>query len=265
MNSDMALTWLGQSGFILQSEDKVFACDLYLSDYCTKISRLDHTRKMPIPVMPEKLDYIDHYLVTHPHADHFDPETIGAILKTGRKTVFYCPPSCTEKINKYLPYFSGRFKFLKSEKEYLLADNIRLFALPAAHEELEKDASGEYVSFSYLLIFDSQKRAVFFAGDTIPFDGQAEMIKKLVPEGFKLTCVLPVNGRDEDRSKLGFKGNLTVVEAADLCNKCGASLVVPCHFGMFELNDAKEEISQKVFREKGCMAVIPELKKEILL
>ena len=160
-----------------------------------------------------------------------------------------------------MPDFSERFKFLKSGKEYLLADNTRLLALPAAHEELEKDADGEYIAFSYLLVFDSQKKAVFFAGDTIPFNGQAEMIKGGVPEGFKLICVLPVNGRDEERARLGFKGNLTSAEAADLCNKCGASLMLPCHFGMFALNDAKEEISEDVFRSKGYNAVIPELIK----
>ncbi|MFA6714764.1 MAG: MBL fold metallo-hydrolase [Victivallales bacterium] len=259
------LTWFGQSGFIIRSRETTIACDLYLSDYCRKKSRLDHTRLMPIPVEPESLNNIDHYLITHSHIDHFDPETIGPILAAGPKTRFYCPPEASRIVNEHFPEYENRFHRLKSFQKYKLRDDISLIALPAAHEELEKDSDGEYIAFSYLTLFDDLKKAVFFAGDTIPFTGQAEMIRKHVPDNYELVLVLPVNGRDAERAALGFKGNLTLAEAVSLYHGCKADLLIPCHFGMFELNNAKEEISERVFRETRCKAAVPEVMKGILI
>lgn len=256
----LTLTWLGQSGFVLRSPETNVACDLYLSDYCRKKSRLDHTRLMPIPVKPEELD-IDIYLITHTHIDHFDPETVGPLLRSRPSTRFFCPPSGRKVIDEYFPSESARFELLQSGREYRLTPELRLYALPAAHEELEKDAEGEYIAFSYLVLDDVRRQAVFFAGDTIPFAGQGTMIRQQVPEGYRLTLVLPVNGRDAERAKLGFKGNLTLTEAVALYRESGGDRLVPCHFGMFALNDLKTPLSAEYFAGQGCNGEIPQVMK----
>jgi L-ascorbate metabolism protein UlaG (beta-lactamase superfamily) len=261
--NEINLTWLGQSGFILQTPETVIACDLYLSDYCQKKSRLDHTRKMPIPIVPESLDNIDHYLITHGHIDHFDPETVRPIMQASKAAKFYCPPTCQSLIDEFFSAKTGRFELLKTKTQYALSPGIRLIAIPAAHEDLEKDETGEYVAFSYLVLFEKYNKAVFFGGDTIPFAGQGQLISESVPEGFELTMVLPVNGRDQERAKLGFKGNLTLMEALELYRECSASLLVPCHFGMFELNDIKEPLTEAFFSDNHCQAHIPELNQEL--
>lgn len=251
------LTWLGQSSFLLGTQETTIACDLYLSDYCKKRSKLDHTRKMMIPVSPEKLDPINHYLITHAHIDHFDPETVGPILLSQPQAKFYCPPDCRRVIEEFFKVYESRFNLICSGKEYALTDSIRLLPLPAAHEELTKDEDGEDITMSYLLLFDKIRKAVFFAGDTIPFDGQDELIRKATPENFELTLVLPVNGRDAKRAALGFKGNLTLDEAINLYRQTNGHRLVPCHFGMFELNDIQIPLEQKYFLNKQCNAVIP--------
>ncbi|MEI8247699.1 MAG: MBL fold metallo-hydrolase [Lentisphaerota bacterium] len=258
----LTLTWLGQSGFLLKSPWISLACDLYLSDYCQKKSRIDHTRKMPITVMPEQLPSIDHYLITHEHIDHFDPETVGPILRINTQTRFYCPPVCAKIIREYFAEKYLSFQLLQSMTEYHLTADVRLLALPAAHERLEKDSAGEYIALSYLILFDTMKKAVFFGGDTIPFALQAQLIRDAVPSGYELIMVLPVNGRDNERAKLGFKGNLTLDEAIALYHECNAARLIPCHWGMFALNDLKAPLIPSYFTAKNCHCIIPEVNRQ---
>ena len=265
MNNKITLTWLGQSGFLLHSAETEIACDLYLSDFCQKKSKLDHTRLMPVPVRPGTLNYINDYLITHGHIDHFDPETVGPILNSNPDTKFWCPPSCQKVIDEYLPAENSRFAVINSGKEYRLTANTSLIAIPAAHEELEKDSEGEYVCFSYIVLFATEKKAVFFAGDTIPFAGQSDLINKNIPDSYELTMVLPVNGRDKKRAELGFKGNMDIDEAIALGNACKASRLVPCHFGMFTLNDISETIKNESFKTFNGETIIPVLKGNIIL
>jgi len=255
----LCLTWLGQSGFLLQENGVTLACDLYLSDFCKKKSRLDHTRKMAIPIEPSKLPEIGHYLITHGHIDHFDPETVGPVLRRQSATRFYAPPVCRKTAEEYFPDDLARFHWVSSGKPCRLTSGVELLAVPAAHEELEKDSTGEYIAFSYLVLLAQEKKAVFFGGDTIPFAGQAELILHAVPGGYGLTMVLPVNGRDVARATLGFKGNLTLAEAAALAAECGAETLVPCHWGMFALNDLPRPPEFRDLNGFGGQVVIPQV------
>lgn len=261
----LTLTWLGQSGFIIYASNTTIACDLYLSDFCQKISKLDHTRLMPIPVLPEKLDFIDNYLITHGHIDHFDPATVGPVLQANTNTKFWCPPVCVDVIEEYFKENKVRFSLVNSGVEYFLTKNIKLIAIPAAHEELEKNTDNEYIYFSYLILFENEKKAVFFGGDTIPYDGHAEMIKKNIPIDYELTMLLPINGRDRKRSDLGFKGNLNLFEAISLANDCDAVSLLPCHYGMFALNDISETVEPAIFKAFRGKAIIPEINTKVVL
>ncbi|MDA3798117.1 MAG: MBL fold metallo-hydrolase [Kiritimatiellae bacterium] len=260
----MKLTWLGQSGFLLQSDKSMIACDLYLSDYCQEKSRLDHTRQMNIPVNPDQLDNIDHYLITHGHIDHFDPKTIGPIMMANEKTRFYCPPDCEKLVDEHFAEFKEKFVFIHGFESYKIAD-FQLIPLPAAHEELEKDNDGEYIAYSYMLLFEQEKLAIFFGGDTIPYDDQVENVDKNVPDGYELILVMPVNGRDKERAELGFKGNLTIEEDIEFYKQLEADLIIPCHFGMFALNDINDINELSLLEEAGCKCIVPRINREIEL
>lgn len=258
-----SLTWLGQSGFLLETDGVRLACDLYLSDYCKQRSKLDHTRLMPIPISPEALPPVDHYLITHAHIDHFDPLTVGPVLREQPRTRFYCPPAGMAVVGEFFAEAENRFTLLDSGAAVELSQGVTVVALPAAHEELQKDAQDEYIAFSYLVLLTRTKQAVFFAGDTIPFDGQVQAIRDAVPQGYALTLVLPVNGRDLRRATLGFKGNLTAQEAVALYHATGAQLLVPCHFGMFALNDIPQPLTPEFFAANNCAASIPVVMKPL--
>ena len=53
--------------------------------------------------------------------------------------------------------------------------------------------------------------------------------------------LLPINGNRPERR---VAGNLNGAEAATLAKACGAGMVVPCHYDMFEFNtESPEEFS----------------------
>ena len=135
---ELKLCWLGQSGFLISSEKTEIITDPYLSDSCLKLnSALDHTRRTPIVRSPEKLTP-DYYLITHPHADHFDPETIAPVMEHSAKTKFLCPPSCIGKIMKFFPKKKERFGFLATGKSMISAAESNSFQFPPPMKRLQK-------------------------------------------------------------------------------------------------------------------------------
>jgi L-ascorbate metabolism protein UlaG (beta-lactamase superfamily) len=72
--------------------------------------------------------------------------------------------------------------------------------------------------------------ALYHAGDTIPYDGQAERVRAVAEIDVAL---LPINGRLSSRR---VTGNLWGDEAASLAHALGARLAVPMHFELFTFN-----------------------------
>ncbi|MBR7107883.1 MAG: MBL fold metallo-hydrolase [Lentisphaeria bacterium] len=257
METQIKLCWLGQSGFLLAYGGFSLLADPYLSDSCAKLqSKLDHTRHTPIVKAPETLQ-VDFYLVTHKHADHFDPETIAPVMANDPSCRFFCPGDCREKIGKFFPETPERFEFVSAGKMVELASGVELHTIPAAHETLEKDEYGEYKAVSYLINFRKENKSIFFGGDTIPYCGQDAAILRCLPAGAELTLCLPVNGRDDARHAMGIDGNMDFDEAIALAGKCSAKLLIPCHIGMFPANDPAEPVTAEYGIAAGVNTILP--------
>ena len=265
MDKKITLCWLGQSGFMLSYEEKSFLIDPYLSDSCMKLtSKLDHTRHTPIVRKPEELK-VDFYLITHQHADHFDPETIAPVMANNPECRFFCPGDCREKIGKFFPENKARFEFVSAGKMVELAPGVELHTIPAAHETLAKDEYGEYKAVSYLVNFRKENKSIFFGGDTIPYCAQDGSILRVLPAGAELTLSLPVNGRDDARHAIGIDGNMDIDEAISLARICNAKLLIPCHIKMFAGNDPATPVTQEYCENQGINTLLPEAGKEFYL
>ena len=257
MKNEIKLCWLGQSGFLLGAGDTALLADPYLSDSCRKLaSKLDHTRGTPIVRDPADLK-VDFYLITHCHADHFDPETIIPVMENNPECRFFCPGDCREKIGKFFPEKTAKFEFVSAGKMVELAPGVELHTIPAAHETLEKDEYGEYKAVSYLINFRKENKSIFFGGDTIPYCGQDAAILRCLPAGAELTLCLPVNGRDDARHAMGIDGNMDFDEAIALAGKCSAKLLIPCHIGMFPANDPAEPVTAEYGIAAGVNTILP--------
>jgi L-ascorbate metabolism protein UlaG (beta-lactamase superfamily) len=233
-DSSFRLWWLGQSGFLLQSNRINVLLDPYLSDSLTqKYSQTDkpHVRMTELVVDPASLSFADIATSTHNHTDHLDAETLCPILKRNPSLKLVIPEA-----NR--TFVADRLK-IDPAVPIGLDDGcsveicgMRFSGVASAHESVDRDEHGRVKYLGYVLQFGGW--SVYHSGDTIRYRGMAE---KLQP--FHLdVALLPINGRAVERR---IPGNLFGPEAAQLANDIGAKLVIPCHYEMFEFNTASPQ------------------------
>jgi L-ascorbate metabolism protein UlaG (beta-lactamase superfamily) len=124
--------------------------------------------------------------------------------------------------------------------EELEAAGVRIFAVPAAHEQIERDEHGRCKYLGYVIKglqpgTHATAWTIYHSGDTILYPGIVEMLV-----GFGIdVALLPINGSAPERR---VSGNLDGRQAAELAHNIGARLVVPCHYDMFAFNTATPDL-----------------------
>jgi len=228
------LWWLGQSGFLLQWQGRHLLLDPYLSDSLTrKYAETDkpHVRMTRRVVDPERLDFVDVVTSSHNHTDHLDAETLGPLWRANPRLELVAPEAnrafVAERLGCPTSWPNGL-----DEGQSLEIAGFRIRAVPAAHEQIDRDAGGRCHYLGYVVAFG--EHSLFHAGDCVPFPGQVETLRP-----FRVSlALLPINGRAPERR---VPGNFTGEEAAGLAHAIGARLAVPCHYEMFEFNTASPD------------------------
>ncbi len=229
------LAWLGQAGVLMRSRAGLLAIDPYLSDSLAAKyhgARFPHVRMMPPPIAPEQLTGLNAVFCTHSHTDHMDPGTLGSMAKVN--------PGC-----RFVVPLSGRAaaeeRGVPPERvitadagESGTAGAVCWHAVASAHEQVETDAAGRHMFLGYVIELDGLR--IYHSGDCVPYPGlDAELARHQVD-----VAILPVNGRDMQRSAAGIPGNFTFAEAVALCRHAGIDAMLACHFGMFDFNTVSE-------------------------
>jgi L-ascorbate metabolism protein UlaG (beta-lactamase superfamily) len=228
--------WLGQAGFLLQLGDSRLAVDPYLSDSLAKKyggTRFPHRRMMPPPIAPGDLTTLDAVLCTHAHTDHMDPETLVPLARANPHCCFIVPRSAAATaLERGVP--AGRMVAVDAGENGTLSGGVRWYALPSAHEQVETDARGLHRYLGYILEIDDLR--IYHSGDCAPYPELAHHLRRHSVD----MAILPVNGRDAQRSAAGIAGDFTFDEAVELCREAGIAALLPCHFGMFDFNTVDE-------------------------
>ena len=76
--------WMGQSGFLLQWQDRHLLFDPYLSDSLTdKYAGSDtpHVRLTERVIDPQRLTFVDVVTSSHNHTDHLDAATLRPLMR----------------------------------------------------------------------------------------------------------------------------------------------------------------------------------------
>jgi L-ascorbate metabolism protein UlaG (beta-lactamase superfamily) len=252
----MTLWWLGQAGFAVRCGDSRLLIDPYLSDFLSRKyagKEFPHVRMTPAPVSPQELPGLDAVLCSHAHSDHMDPGTLPVVAACHPICRFMAPRAeAAAALERGVP-----------EDRMVAADagetadlgGMEIHVLPAAHEELKVNGKGEHLYLGFVLRYAGM--AVYHSGDTVPFDGLAGLLRA---PGVGV-ALLPVNGRDEYRSRRGVAGNMTLDEAIDLPLNAGIRVLIPHHFGMFEFNTTAPQFLRHRAAQLGARlrCLVPDL------
>lgn len=219
----VAFWWLGQQQVIFKSGDHLIFVDVFLKP------RPD--RLVPPAFAPAEVDLDVTFICgTHDHSDHIDRHSWPELARRIPGATFVVPDLLLQKVSSELGIPPGRFAGL-DEGRTVEKDEIRITALPASHEFLDRDAATGH--YPYLcLVLEMGGRTIFHAGDTCKYEGLETSLRR-----WKFDAMfLPINGRDGKRLAANLIGNMTYQEAVDLAGALKPGVVVPGHYDMFAKN-----------------------------
>ena len=203
---EIGVFFLGQAGFILKTpKGELIAVDPYLSDCCNRY--FGFKRLMPYILSPEELTF-DYLVASHAHYDHFDPDSVPALMANG-KTQFIGALDTEEECVKL--GIKERVSFIGVGDKVALG-SVTLTAIRCDHGADTPHAIG--------LLFEIEGKKIYMMGDTAYrpdwlLDSQIQGVDLLI---------LPING--------AF-GNLNEKQAAQVVSILKPKLAVPCHFWNF--------------------------------
>ena len=236
--------WLGQSGFLLQWQGRHLLLDPYLSDSLSrKYAHTDkpHVRMTERVIAPERLDFVEVVTSSHQDTDHLDPETLGPLFAANPQLKLVIPEANRAFVAERLGIAAPAPIGLDAGQSVHLS-GFTLHAVPAAHNELERDEAGRHRFLGYVI--QAGPLTVYHSGDTRRYAGMEQWLRR-----WRLDlALLPING---DRPERRVAGNLDGPEAARLARDVGAALVVPCHYEMFEFNTASPEGFVRAAKQLG--------------
>jgi L-ascorbate 6-phosphate lactonase len=219
----VAVWWLGQASFVLKAAGIVVYIDPYLQESTDRLS--------PPAFPPDAVTNADIVVLTHDHIDHVDPDALPGIAKASPRARFVAPRPIAQRVADLI---GGKDRLITAVADESLSVEVRGSALdlrpvPAKHEEFDLTPDG-YPYLGYTLSFGGV--TVHHSGDTIPYEGQIDRVKLHDVD----LALLPINGRDVYRTRVGTIGNMDYREAGEFAAAIGAKVVIPMHYGMFRGN-----------------------------
>ena len=214
--------FLGQAGFVFKTPaGQLIALDPYLSDCCYR--HFGFKRLMPYILEPRELDF-DILLVSHGHYDHFDPDSVPALMANGKTRLIGAKDVRAECDTLGL---TENLTFI-SVGDTVTRGDFSVTAMPCDHGELAPDALG-------LLIEIGGKR-IYSMGDTCY---RPDLLENPLLQDLDL-LILPING--------AF-GNLNEEQAAQVIATLKPKLAVPCHFWNFAEHGGNPGVFQEKMKE----------------
>ena len=206
---------LGQAGYLLHSCGVTVVIDPYLSD-SVGADAPEFSRAFPPPIQPGDLK-ADVFIVTHNHADHLDPETVGP-YRHKAVTTFVAPRLAAVKLCALGVPEANIVRVDSGEEVDVRGLRVRgVYAIPNTPEVI--DTAGYRIEFP-------NGRSVYHTADT----GFSGLFLKAAPNAeVLLVCI---NGK---------WGNLDAMEAARLTAAVGPKVAIPNHYDVMKRNSENPE------------------------
>lgn len=240
--SDMRLSHLGQSGFLIEIGGDAIYVDPYLSDSVERADGPEMRRLRPAPVSPQQVTRADFVLITHAHLDHCDPDTLRPIARQCPRCRFVGPAEVMGVLESQIGVEPAR-TILAHGTPVEFPSGAVVYSVPAAHRELEFDELGRPRCVGFVI--EMQGRRLYHSGDCSVHPDVTAAVRRFGPIN---TALLPVNECNYYRDRRGIIGNMSIREAFAFAEEIGAERVVPMHYDMFGPNCVYEDEIAAVYR-----------------
>lgn len=241
-DGEVVLYWLGQAGFVIESGKFRMLIDPYLSDSLAEKytgTKFPHTRMMAAPITTSELDHVDLVMCTHRHTDHMDPGTLQPLAEHLPDLRFVVPAAVTDEAIKRCGVGAERLIPVNAGERIEVLPDCFVSPVPSAHETLDMDDEGRYPWLGYVI--EAGRTRLYHSGDCVPYAGLAEALAMFKPH----VAMLPVNGRDAERSGNGVPGNFTLDDAIALAKESGTDALIAHHYGLFDFNTIPADVIDK--------------------
>jgi L-ascorbate 6-phosphate lactonase len=243
---EIAIWWLGQSGYAIKTASVLFYIDLYLSEHLTAkyaATEKPHIRMTASPLRGGEIAGAEWVLSSHKHSDHLDPGTMPDLFSSSPRARLILPLALVDHaVSLGLP----RERLIPTRgDETITAGPMTIHSIPAAHAEFDYDDESGYPYLGYVIEVDGFQ--LYHSGDTIIYDGLADRLKQ-----YRLdVAFLPINGTDERRLTLNVPPNMNMREAVELAGTIQPRLVIPHHYDMFTFNTADVDEFVEIAQRAG--------------
>ncbi len=224
----MKITWLGQAGFLFETEKLKIIIDPYLSSSCEKLNPLSYRRQ---PVNEKFLSIEPDVLVfTHNHLDHVDPETLVHYLDKDSGVLVLAPEAAWAEVRK----FGNNHNYVKFNRHTEWTEKgVKFTAVKAEHSDIHPIG----------VIIDDGEKKYYITGDTLY---NTDIFEDIPNDIYALFVVM--NGKGN---------NMNQQDAERFAEKVNAKITVPTHWGLHD------ELYPSDFKYKKV--VLPEIYEEIIL
>ncbi|MDR0400179.1 MAG: MBL fold metallo-hydrolase [Treponema sp.] len=224
--------YLGQLGFVINLEDRIFYIDVILNDMTDREGR--SRREYPAPFAPDQVKRVDYVLCTHNHGDHLNLKTLVPLAEANPHACFAVPRPW-KKLLADAGIGEDRILGLREGEETRLGP-VSLLPVAAVHtpfiqDQPERNAEGEALCLGYLLKGGGLR--IYHAGDTWAAPSLVQSLKAMGPLN---AAVFPINGTDWERTEGGCIGNMSPLDAAKLARAAPVDLTIPAHYDLMASN-----------------------------
>jgi N-acyl-phosphatidylethanolamine-hydrolysing phospholipase D len=233
------VTWVGHATFLVQIAGLNILTDPHWGDRASPVQFAGPKRLVPPGMRFEDLPPIHAVIISHDHYDHLDSATVRRLAREHAPT-FFVPLGHKEWLADHGVRDVVELDWWQSRD----FRGLRFTCTPAQHSS-GRGFHDQNLRLWSSWVIASANRRLFFAGDTGYWAGGKEIGERLGP--FDLAAI-PIGGYSSyDRR---HPNHVNPEEAIQLFEDVQGGLMVPMHWGTFELNrEPFQEPPQRLQRE----------------
>src|SRR5215475_1033155 len=149
---EVAIWWLGQSGYAIKTASVLFYIDLYLSEHLTAKyadTEKPHIRMTTAPLHGADLKDVAWVFASHKHSDHLDPGTLPALFTASPEAKLILPATLIEHAESLgLP--GERLIPTRGDETFQIGE-MTVHSLPSAHPDFayQEDRGYPFLGFVF--------------------------------------------------------------------------------------------------------------------